>query len=326
MAPTSFYSPAHYALIAGHGRSGTNWLLHLLDRSATTHCRNEPNEIAGNAFAALPTPFVPIADGDADAFAGPWSQAVMEAAGQMGDRDRAVATRKSHISAWAQQLGLCDALSRPRLRRVLASVVPALRGAEWPMPGLRLEPAPLTVLKCNQVPGWARYVLERDAGAGRVVHIVRHPGGFLRSWRARYVAERDANDVLRANRERLELVAKSDPAFADVMGDPASHDLNASELWYWRYAIETIEAAGQTAPSSYRRIVFEELAAEPVSEARCLFEWLGLDWTPETEREVARLSANSSGIAKRWTDEVDANERAAIERVLAGSALERWWS
>ena len=75
MAPTSFYSPAHYALIAGHGRSGTNWLLHLLDRSATTHCRNEPNEIAGNAFAALPTPFVPIADGDADAFAGPWSQA-----------------------------------------------------------------------------------------------------------------------------------------------------------------------------------------------------------------------------------------------------------
>jgi hypothetical protein len=239
MAPTSFYSPAHYALIAGHGRSGTNWLLHLLDRSATTHCRNEPNEIAGNAFAALPTPFVPIADGDADAFAGPWSQAVMEAAGQMGDRDRAVATRKSHLSAWAQQLGLCDALSRPRLRRVLASVV---------------------------------------------------------------------------------------PAFADVMGDPASHDLNASELWYWRYAIETIEAAGQAAPSSYRRIVFEELAAEPVSEARCLFEWLGLDWTPETEREVARLSANSSGIAKRWTDEVDANERAAIERVLAGSALERWWS
>ena len=324
MAPTSFYSPAHYALIAGHGRSGTNWLLHLLDRATTTHCRNEPNQIAGNAFAALPTPFVSVLD--ADAFAAPWSRAVTEAARQMGDRDRAVPTRKSHLSAWVQQAGLCDALSRPRVRRVLASAVPAWRGAEWPMPGLRSERAPLAVLKCNQVPGWARYVLERDALAGRVVHIVRHPGGFLHSWRTRYVAERNADEVLRANHARLELVAKASPAFAEVMGEPASHDLDASELWYWRYAIETIDAAGQGAPGAYRRIVFEDLAAEPVGQARALFEWLGLDWTQGIAREVARLSIDSAGIAKRWTDEVGASERATIERVLAGSSLEQWWN
>ena len=117
MAPTSLHSPAHYALIAGHGRSGTNWLLHLLDRATTTHCRNEPNEILGNAFAALPSPLVSVMD--AAAFAAPWSRAVAEAARQMGDRDRAVPIRKSHLSAWAQQTGLCDALSRPRVRRAL---------------------------------------------------------------------------------------------------------------------------------------------------------------------------------------------------------------
>ena len=77
MAPTSLNSNAAYALIAGHGRSGTNWLLHLLDRAAATHCRNEPNEIAGNEFAALPSPFVPVVD--PTAFAEPWSRAVAEA-------------------------------------------------------------------------------------------------------------------------------------------------------------------------------------------------------------------------------------------------------
>lgn len=322
---TSAESSANYAFVAGHGRSGTNWLLELLDRAATTHCRNEPDEIPGNAFEALPSPFVPVAD--PSSFAPKWSNAVVEAAAQMGDRDRAPVVSKSHLASWVQRFGLVEKLARPRVRSMLALARPAWRGAEWPMPGL--HGAPLAVLKCNQVPGWARFVLEHDAARGRVVQIVRHPGGFLRSWHQRYLAESDAAQVRRANIARLEQVARADPAFAILMGDPAICDLDELELWYWRYSVELIEAAGQaslSAQNAYRRLLFEELALDPLGGTRELYGWLGLDWTPDIEQSVAALSRGSAGIAKRAIEGLSAAERDTIDRVLSGSVMEHWWT
>lgn len=314
----------NYALVAGHGRSGTNWLLELLDRAATTHCRNEPNEIPGNAFEALPSPLVTLAD--PSAVEPKWSDAVAEAAAQMGDRDRAPAVSKSHLASWVKGFGLVEKLSRPRARRRLALLRPAWRGAEWPMPGLK--GVPLTVLKCDQVPGWARFVLEHDSARGRVVQIVRHPGGFLRSWRQHYLAEGDVAEVRRANVARLKQVAGVDPAFAAVMGDPASHDLDESELWYWRYSVELIEAAGQAllpAQNAYRRILFEELALDPLGGTREVYGWLDLDWTPDIEESVAALSKGSLTIARRAIEGLSAAERDTIDRILSGSVMEHWW-
>ena len=317
-------SAVNYALVAGHGRSGTDWLLELLDRAATTHCRNEPNEISGNAFEALPSPFVALAD--PDAVAPLWSSAVAEAAAQMGERDRAPIVSKSHLASWVKGFGLVKKLSSPRARRRWALIRPAWRRAEWPMPGLR--GVPLTILKCNQVPGWARFVLEHDAGRGRVVQIVRHPGGFLSSWRQHYLAEDDAAEVRRANVARLKQVARVDPAFAAVMGDPASHDLDESELWYWRYSVELIEAAGQAsipAQNAYHRILFEELALDPLEGTRELYGWLGLDWMPDIEESVVALSKGSLTIARRAIEGLSAAERDTIDRVLSGSVMEHWW-
>lgn len=194
------------------------------------------------------------------------------------------------------------------------------------MPGLK--GVPLTVLKCDQVPGWARFVLEHDSARGRVVQIVRHPGGFLRSWRQHYLAEGDVAEVRRANVARLKQVAGVDPAFAAVMGDPASHDLDESELWYWRYSVELIEAAGQAllpAQNAYRRILFEELALDPLGGTREVYGWLDLDWTPDIEESVAALSKGSLTIARRAIEGLSAAERDTIDRILSGSVMEHWW-
>ena len=45
-----YMNPRRYVLIAGQGRSGTNWLLQILDLSSQTHCRNEPNDCIGSAL------------------------------------------------------------------------------------------------------------------------------------------------------------------------------------------------------------------------------------------------------------------------------------
>lgn len=42
-----------YLLIAGHERSGTNWLLEIFNLSPRTFCRNEPYGIDGSPLAAL---------------------------------------------------------------------------------------------------------------------------------------------------------------------------------------------------------------------------------------------------------------------------------
>lgn len=317
---------ARYVLIAGHGRSGTNWLLHLLDLARETHCRNEPDELAGNAFAALPSPWLPVDDAHAAALCEPWGRAVVQAGARMGERDRAPSVEKAHVASWAAGSGLVGALARPRLRRVLASFVPRWRGAEWPTPGLRAsEYGPLVVLKCNQVPGWARFVLEHDL-SGRVLHIVRHPSGFLSSWRRRYVSENDAARVLAENRERLARVAAVDPAFAAQLGPIDALDLDSSELWFWRHAAESIDAAGEAAPERYHRVTFESLAADPVAHARAIFDWLGLAWTHGIERAVQEMSRDSLGIAERASADTSEHQRRAIERVLEGSRLRAWWS
>ena len=41
-------------VIAGRGRSGSNFLLHLLNHSPRTFCRNEPNMFDGTALSNLP--------------------------------------------------------------------------------------------------------------------------------------------------------------------------------------------------------------------------------------------------------------------------------
>ena len=45
--------PLAYALLIGQGRSGTNYLLSLLDQSAATHCRNEPDQLDSSALSRL---------------------------------------------------------------------------------------------------------------------------------------------------------------------------------------------------------------------------------------------------------------------------------
>src|SRR5262245_32660935 len=47
------HDPLAYALLIGQGRSGTNFLLSLLDQSAATHCRNEPDQLDSSALAGL---------------------------------------------------------------------------------------------------------------------------------------------------------------------------------------------------------------------------------------------------------------------------------
>jgi hypothetical protein len=310
-----------YVLLTGQGRSGTNWLVDILDLSPRTHCRNEP-ALEGSALSRLPNGWPQNRDLEAL-----WDQAVADTARSMGMRDHLLQVRKAYFRPGVQALGLVRIVQSYRCRRVLGHLVPAWHTNEWPIPRWLASERDLAralhVFKINQKPGWITWVLKNRPEA-RVLHIVRHPGGFFNSYAKRWLALADAEQVLRDNRARLEMVAASDPAWAERFGDIASLSLVEAELWFWRYAAESIHAAGQNS-SQYQLIVYEDLVRDPLGVARAAYDGCGLPWTATIEQTIQRMAQESEAIATAWRKKLKGEHREMVERILEDSPLREWW-
>ena len=314
-----------YILIVGQGRSGTNWLLDLLDLSPNTHCRNEPDELKNSRLAQLPSPTVrhPLDD----SFPSEWDQAVASASLSMGDRDRIGSRRKSHIYEPVRRLGGGLVLGKRRVRQFLSPVFPGLGQPEWLIPWWFAPPdvlkQALTVLKINMAPAWADWVL-RNRPTVLVIHIVRHPGGFLNSMSRRYWADQDITVVKQNNRERLRQIVKHEPEWAERFGDIDAMSVEESELWYWRYASETIHTTGEGRPN-YVQLVYEDLVANPIEVAKHVYEKCHLPWTKEIEAEIAKSASSSTAIATAWYKKLEPEQIELVQRILDSSLMSQWW-
>lgn len=315
-----------YTVILGEGRSGTNWLLDLLDSSETTHCRNEPNTLTESSpMVRLPNPFVPSPASDA-VLERDWDEMIRWTFSHFGRRDPQITVPKAHIYELGRKIGLNRTMNR-RPRQVLRKIIPCLRGGEWELPPwvgsrTRLSRAH-PVIKLVQVPAWATWLLRNRPGA-RVAHIVRHPGGFLNSWRNRYLNKLGEPVVREANGNRLREIGAQFPDWAKRFGDIDAMSVIESELWYWRFSSETIFAVGNGRPN-YHQLTYEQLAADPAAVARRVFEFAGIEWTDAVERRVTAVSHRADALACAWRSKMSATDVAAIDRVLAGSVMQDWW-
>jgi len=310
------------AVIVGQGRSGTNWLLEMLDLSPSTFCRNEPNECPDSLLHRLAQP----PDGeppDATAFGAQWDAAVESALCHFGDRDHRARVRKRYLRPAAQALGIYRAVHSPRFRAAVRLVLPRFGRSEFAVPGFLRDPSAAAdtvgVLKLNMAPGFAGFVLRHRPGVP-VLHIVRHPGGFLESWRSRYLAANDAERVLRENRARLAQLACTNTTWAARMPPPETLDVFESELLYWRYANEAIYEIGKTNPD-YHFIAFEALASNPLPIMRRVYAACGLELTRETLDAIAKTAAGSQTIAGKWRTALSVPQRALVESTLRETPL-----
>jgi hypothetical protein len=314
-----------YVVIAGQGRSGTNWLLKLLDVSPHTFSRNEPNSATGSVTSRLPNPNVPT-DGNAARLDAEWDAAARWTATHMGDRDHVLRWPKDYIYPVSRRLGLMRTVNR-RPRRMLSWLAPDLKNGEWQLPywlGSQKKVAEATaVLKFILAPVWAEWLLTRRPNV-QVLHIVRHPGGYLNSWRNRWLSGQDAAEAHQWNRDRLNQIRQADPVWGDLFGDVDALPLEESELWYWRFATERIHRAGVGKPR-YERIIYEHLAAEPLAVAERQFRLCGLPWDEQVAARVKGTTGESTSIAAAWRSKATDADLAAIERVLPGSLMADWW-
>lgn len=313
-----------YAIVAGgRGRSGTNWLLSLLDQSPQTFCRKYPHRCRASPMAAIEPSLSPIAP-DEPAIESRWDEAVRWTARRMGRFDHPIHAPKRFIHPIARDIGLPRLISRPRARRMLGLLVPALRQDEWPLPpflGNRSElHEALPVLKVGRA---APFVL-RNRPEAAVFHVVRHPGGFLNSWMKRYLNRHDPAEIAEANRLRLHQVAEHHPEWARRLPPIDRMPVTESELWYWRFVNERIWSLGQGSPG-YHQVVYEHLAQDPVPLMRNAYQRCGLRWTAAVERRIRSLCAESRDVAERWKQQLSREQIELVERVLDGSPMQQWW-
>lgn len=323
--------PLATVLLIGQGRSGTNFLLSLLDQSAATHCRNEPDQLDGSALARL-AEFRFFVD-DEPRLAALFDASVCQAARCVGPRDHKSEVAKDWLRAHRGAPGYFYLRQRMRVVERLIRRRKPMDGKELVYPAWMVEHDALArathVFKLNAAVGYGAWAL-RARPEVRVLQIVRHPGGFLKSWHKRWVQGQGGQQRGRGtadrfqDEERLCEVARRDPRWARLLGDVARLERAEGELLWWRYVNEALHAAGQDRPN-YTRVLYEDLARDPEGVSRRVFAACGLAWDESIAARVRGIARGAETIARAWKDELAPEMVALVEKVLAGSPMERWW-
>lgn len=314
-----------YIMISGHGRSGTNWLLEVLDLSGHTYCRNEPNELCDSPLSKLGSEWVREID-EAE-FGEMWDQAMATTAISIGSRDQRISRDKDFLRTFPRLVGLYRIARNYRLRKSINKIAPTARCHEWLASPLVFNHSQmrqaLTVIKINQAPGWASWLLENRKRAG-VLHIVRHPAGMLNSWRKRYLEKNVREKVEAENRHRLNKIARLAPDWGTRFGNIDAMSVEESELWFWRYSVESVHLAGQS-NEGYHLVLFDDLASNPDKGARGVYQFCGLNYTREISDQVKRSSEHSQSIADSWKKAMSDQDKRKIAKVCRGSLMSEWW-
>ncbi len=321
-SPQTPAQSAHpYIIIAGHGRSGSNRLLDAFDCHPQTLCRNEPNETRGSVFNELPPGFFPA--GENPGFIDRWRKIIAIAATEISERDRIGERAKDYIASPANRLFARRVLARRRIRGVLGSVWPNLRGEQWSAaPYLanhdRLAGA-LPVFKMLLCQGWLIDAFEREPEM-RVIHNIRAPKPFLISWRRRYVEPTGPQKVFEDNLRELQHILDYFGRKSLGTEDFSEEALFETELWRWRFVNEALHRACNGKPR-YAWVTYDAFEKNPVGEAERLYAFAGLDLNDAVRAEIATLENKlfrpQPATAKDEFDFLD----DIIEDVLDGSDL-----
>lgn len=292
-------------LVTCAGRSGSKWMLRLLDFHNQTLCRNEPERMS----TWLKDPETP--DWDA------WYDRAMELGARVGFVDRAPAQAKDYMRGWVKRTRVDRVLYSRRFQNITG------RRPEAPYPGVLYNAEKLAnaqrVLKVIN----ARYFICRalnETDHFPIIHMVRHPGGMLNSWLNRFSPTQDQDELFETQQGILRKIHKRDPAYESVSGPVEGKDLVELKLWCWRHAQDHILSEGAGHPR-YMPVVFEHLSERPAEVMAPVYEMCGLEFTDAMHGLIREETARSKDIAGAWKAKLSDEQAALIERVLDGSRV-----
>jgi hypothetical protein len=313
------------ALLLGSPRSGTTWLAKIIDSHPDVLYRHEPDSI--NVRPDIP--FVPEAD-----VAGEYLDACR-------DYLNLLCSERASKSSGSQPMfdkHYRGAVAASMHRMLVLSVkagerVPGLGSAVagWQVPDLVSSGrTPLVFIKSVSSLCRARmFSLARPDI--RILHILRHPCAYVAS-------------TMRGK----QLGLLSDDAYIETlaaMPESAAHDLTLDRLRSMpreqqlaaRWMLQNEKVMAEMRDSqNYRRVIYEDLCAEPEATAGELFQFLGLEMVDQCRSFIRQSSGGKSAevryfdvrrdsraAASRWASELTTGQIDGIREVVADSEAGR---
>jgi hypothetical protein len=180
----------------------------------------------------------------------------------------------------------------------------------------------LPILKVLRVPGW--WMRSHDAHTGqKLIHAVRSPGAFLKSWLNRYLSTQEAETVFRASLPSARKIAAHFGVETLASDDMTEARLIESELWRWRYTNEAMYAALKGS-ERYTSVTYDAFSADPGAETRRLFAFAGLSADNRHEAAVASMENKMFG-GKRGSATIETPLAPIMDKVMSGSVLPPSW-
>lgn len=289
------------------GRSGSKWMLRLMDFHPQTLCRNEPDRMTP-AIKDASTPDW-----------GEWEQLGMSIGPRIGFVDRPPAMPKDHMRGWVKATRADKLLYAHRFQK-LTGRHPEGRYPALFYNGEQTAQAQRVLKLINARHQVCRLLTETTHIP--VIHMVRHPGGMLNSWLNRFAPTKDESDLVDTQRQILRRIHDSDPAYEQITGPADALDLVELKLWSWRHAQDSILRLGAAHPR-YISVVFEQLSSNALELMTPIYAMCGLEYT-DTMRDLIRAeTARSEEIGSAWKDRLPPERVELVERVLQGSLVSR---
>lgn len=319
-------SPHQAVFVVGSGNSGCKRILRILDFSPVTHCRNDVDLPSGSPLRSVLESISQYAINHADALQldQQWDYAVEWCSKHRGSSDIRPIPPKDYDVHILRLLGLYRLLDSPKLHCLIRAPSCRAGDIEWLVRNRNSQfKHSLPVLKINQAPAIAKWLISNRPKC-KLVHVVRHPAGFLHSWERRVLARLDPISVRRDNINRLKEIAELNPEIGNRFGDIESLTAVEAELYFWLYETETIYEAGQKT-AQYRRILDEQLYTSPKELAQQLYTFCGLSWGHVVDSMLKQKSGEWRNKYSPWRDLVSVSQVEFIEKLLDNSTIRAWW-
>jgi hypothetical protein len=289
-----------------------------------TFCRNEANSLVGGSFSHLKRNFY-IADSENISMEA-WNKAINEASISIGIRDRIGQYEKQYISPWKLYFIGKQMLARGKVRSFLAIFDSRFGCEEFRIPRLYIKKdifsSTMPVFKLNLSQDWILNVFNLDTRM-QVIHNIRHPKAFLRSWSNRYAAGAGEEKVFANNLKTLPRIYEHFGYSGARFQKFSVETLLKSELWRWRYVHEPMFLA-LNGHERYALVTYEEYEANPAKSVERIFNFAGLDFDHDVQEKLRAMKNTlfASNKVKELTHEV---YDEVIDEVLRDSPLLTLW-
>jgi len=309
--------PVRYACVAGLGRSGTSWIGKVIDSSPEVLYFHEPDLVKG-------IPCIPLTTSAEDFET--WGEWVRKYVEQICDHSsarslmrRPLFQKNFHQGAaqkWTHQL-FC---ARLRIDQLISKLVGTNPLRTLPK---ALRSAPVIVWKTVMQTGNIGCFL-RAFPQQQLVHVVRHPCGFIDS-------------VLRGEQTKMfdsSVGLSEDPGiFNHVLRTPFAQRLKLTfKSWRTMDRIERLayiwlcwnEQANLDAEgmNHYHLVYFDEMCKNSLKMSKSIFDFLGLSWNAQTEAFIATSTSTPSS-AYYAVNRVSQDVPSAWKSGLSGDQIKR---